>query len=174
MIYFSSPYLKGNVGKAYNDFIYYMPDDSWICLTDADTMFLNPKYAEQLQEYINKFPDIDLFTAYCNRVGERRQVLNGIVSKNANIINHFKIAERLATKPPSIKPITVPISGFLMMFKRGLWERTGGFTDGVLGVDNLFSTIVLKLGCKIGLMETVYLFHYYRLHKNIGDKTHLL
>ena len=134
MIYFSSPYLKGNVGKAYNLFCESVPVGAWICLTDADTMFLNAKYGSQLQTYIELYGDeIDLFTAYCNRVGEKRQVLNERISNDSNIITHYKIAEQLTNQPPKIKFIDVPISGFLMLFRKELWKEVGGFMDGILG-----------------------------------------
>jgi hypothetical protein len=122
MIYFSSPYLKGNLGKAYNLFCESVPDGSWICLTDADTIFLNSQYGSQFQQYIELFGDkIELFTAYCNRVGEKKQCYNGRISNDSNIISHYRICENLGRDTPRIKPIYSPISGFLMMFKKDTW-----------------------------------------------------
>lgn len=144
-------------------------DDDWMCFTDLDTCFLDPKDPEKIEYFIDKYPDTGIFTCYTNRVGNKYQLLNGIKSEDSDILNHIKIAKSISGDCKEIKSI---ISGMCMIVKKSTWSKVGGFQNGLLGVDNKFSHIVLRYGMKIRLIESVYLFHVYRLDTN--SKSHLL
>ena len=171
MIYTLTPYYPGDLGKAYNDSIEALPKDSLICLIDSDVMFLHSKWGEQLREYHFLNNEYDLLTCYTNRVGNLEQCFKGEISNNKDITYHYTIAALLSQRVPKIIPLKNPISGMVMFFSRKTWKKVGGFKEGgILGIDNDFSSKCNK----VGLMTTVYAFHYYRLHKKISDKTHLI
>lgn len=180
MIHYFVPYsLEGDLGKAYNNCAKLVQDpNDWICVIDADSMLgLTPKYGHILQDMVDKYPDTGLFTTYTNRVGNLEQCYNGIISSDSNILNHKKIAKELVIKNAGkVKEINRIISGMIMIFKKSVWEDVGGFHEdiGILAVDNKFSKRILRNGYKIRLIESVYLFHFYRLDTGRQDKSHLL
>lgn len=176
MIHILTPYsIEKNLGKAYNESVRLLPDDSWACVTDYDVMFLTPDCGVILQEYVNMFPHTGIFTCLTNRIHPlaKDQLLNG-VSEFTDIMIHTKIAQSQREKLYQVKEVDHPISGFLMMFKKSTWERIKFVENGkCLGVDNFFSDAVLKSGLKINVMEGLYVWHSYRI-ENIKDKSHLL
>lgn len=179
MIWFSSPFSpEKNLGKAYNDFVRIIPNNSdWVCLTDLDTQFLLPSTPVQLQQYIDKYPDTGLFTCLTNRVGTLDQCYGGVINEDPNILNHVKIARRLQSENSlEVKEHNALISGHLMMFRKDVWDRVGKFpeeTGKMLGVDNRFSKRITREGYKIRIMMGVYIFHYYRLELGRFNKDHL-
>lgn len=179
MIHYFIPYsTDGDLGKAYNYYARLVenPED-WICFIDADAMIgLIPKYGHHLQEIINKYPDTGLFTTYTNRVGCLEQCYNGIISENSNILYHKQLAKDLVVRNNGkVKEINKVISGMIMIFKKSTFDRVGGFpeTGGILAIDNKFSKRILNNGLKIRLIESMYLFHFYRLDTGKQDKSHL-
>jgi len=177
MIYFFTPYsFEKRLGRAYNDYIQLVPnDDDWICLVDADVMFLTPDFGHQLQEIINLYPDTGLFTCYTNRVGTLEQCWTNQISENSDIKYHKMLATQLQRERRLlVKPLKKIISGHLMLFKKSTWKHIGGFrTVGILAVDNYFSKAVLNLNMPILLMEGVYVLHYYRLLEGRVFRNHL-
>ncbi len=177
MIHFSSPYSQSkDLGKAYNDFMHLLKDEDFACFTDLDTCFLTSDIGTQLQEIIDKHPNAGLFTCLTNRVGQRAQCYNGVISEDPNILNHRQIALQLQReKRHQVKPLHHIISGHLMMVQKSVWKEVGGFPEGegLLAIDNKFSYRILKARKHILLMEGVYLFHFYRLDTGIHDKSHL-
>ncbi len=179
MLFFFTPYsFSKDLGKAYNDYVKLVPSpDDWICMVDADCLFLQPDFGHHIQEIIDLHVDVGLFTCYTNRVGNTIQCYNNTISEEPNILAHRKIAIKLAKeKRHKIKEIQAPISGHLMLFKKSTWESIGGFPEerGILSVDNTFSNRMKRHNYKIMLMEGVYLFHFYRMDRSIYDKSHLI
>lgn len=177
MIYFFSPYsFEKNLGQAYNEYFKLVPkEEDWICFTDLDSMFLIPEIGNQLQNYINKYPETGLFTCLTNRVGNLEQCYKGEISNNSDILYHKKIAIQLKEQNNlKVKELKNIISGHLMLIQKGNWRRVGGFkNNGVLAIDNDFSKKILLNRMKILLMEEVYLLHYYRFLEGISYKQHL-
>ncbi len=65
------------------------------------------------------------------------------------------------------------ISGMMMLFRKKTWLLVGGFYErGILDVDKIFSREITSRGMKIGIMQGMYIMHYYRLVE--GNKEHLL
>lgn len=176
MIHILTPYSnEKNLGKAYNESVSLLPDNSWACVTDYDVMFLTPDCGRILHDYAVKYPETGIFTCLTNRIHPmaKDQLLNG-VSDFTDILIHTKIAQSQREKLYQVKEIDHPISGFLMMFSKKTWVNHNFPEDRkCLGVDNVFSDSVLRSGLKICVMEGLYVWHSYRM-ENIKDKSHLL
>jgi len=165
-----------NLGKAYNDHIKILPENSWICIQDYDTCFLEHNFYVNMLEYIKQFPNQGIFTCYTNRTLCKEQQYRGQIFDNPDIGHWRKVSIEVHKKPISLKDINKEISGFCMLFNKNVWEKAGGFMERearCLGIDNNFCWSVLEKGFKIGLMENVFCFHYYRLVEGIKYKEHL-
>ena len=178
-IYYFTPYsLNKNLGAAYNEYMRLLPcDDDYACFIDADAMFLNPLFGTQINTIITNNPNVGMFTAVTNRVGNPRQCYKNKISKDANIIHHKDISSLLCKKSPyRLSKIDYPISGHLMIIQKKVWNHFHFNEDlKILGVDNDISNRLLNAGYKIYLMQGVYLFHYYRLNEGGHSfKNHLL
>src|SRR5690606_2136781 len=92
-----------------------------------------------------------LYTCYTNRIHPlaKDQLLNGHVSENTDINHHIALAEKLKENK-TCTTIRHEISGFLMLFSKKLWNEIKFNESGkCLGVDNDFSSRVLKAGYEI-------------------------
>lgn len=179
MIHFCSPYRTDkDLGRAYNDFLRMVGDNDWVCLTDYDTMLLTPDACSMMEKYIDTYPSIGLFTCYTNRVAacQTDQLYKGRVSEDPNILNHAEIASALSNNPLSVTDVRHNVSGVLMLISKATWQEVGGFKEGVgcLGVDVDFSSRVKALGKRVVRMDTIYIFHYYRMKTGVKNKTHLI
>lgn len=181
-VHYITPYEKGNLGAAYNRAVLSISEygctgvtgKDWVCLMDGDAMFLTSDWGEVIQQYIQKFgKEYSLLTCLTNRVFETSQLYSGKIDDNTDILHHKKIADEVAKRPLSVKPAANYISGFLMLFSVKTWDEAGGFNSGILGVDNNFHKKVEAIGGKVGIMQSLYMFHYYRLHKSTADTSHL-
>lgn len=177
MIYRLQPFsATKNLGKAYNDHIKHLPENSWICLQDYDTCFLEHNFYTNMLEYIKQFPNQGIFTCYTNRTLCKEQQYKGLIYENPDIAHWRKLSIEIHKTPTSLKDIGKEISGFCMLFNKDVWEKAGMFMEREgrsLGIDNNFCWNVLEKGYKIGLMENVFCFHYYRLVEGIKYKEHL-
>lgn len=173
--YFQPQQIDGSLGKGYNHYMSILPsDDDWAVLMDYDAMFLyHPE--EMIQKAIKEYPDTELFTCFTNRIGNKQQLFAGKLNGNADILNHQRIAYQLRNlKMWESTPITIPISGFCMILKKSLWKKFPFPEEkGLLGVDNEFSSRVLKGGKTIRRINGLYMFHFYRLNKGAKDTSHL-
>lgn len=178
-IYYQTPYSTSKIlGRAYNQACSIIPnDEDWIAFIDGDVCFLNSNWGHIIEQSIKDHPEYQLFTCYASRIKNPQQQYNGI-SENPNIVNHYDIAQRNAqVNKGKVKELRKLISGHVMIFQKWLWkeipfqEHTKRGT--ILGVDNAFSSQVLKRGYKIGLIEDLYVFHYYRLKHGVNYIQHL-
>lgn len=179
MVYYFTPYATDkDLGSVYNQYASIVPDDEdWICIMDADTCFLTPDFGHVIQSIIDQHPDTGLFTTYTNRVGNLDQCYQGEISSNSNILHHRKLAKEISVShKDKVKELRKIISGMIMIFKKSTWRQIGGFPEnkGILAIDNRFSKRILQHGLKIKLIESIYLFHFYRLDTGIKNKDHLL
>jgi len=168
MIYTFQPYdLEGKIDRAYNEHIKLVPrDNDWIALRDADFMMLTPKYEHLIHEMIKKYPQIDLWTCYTNRVNCKKQIIKEMYNEPRMDVHRNKAIELYTTKKYDMKPIARSISGYFMLFKKSTWKKVGGFRGNKFyGIDTNFSNDVLRAGMLIGLMEGLYGMHYYRFNE---------
>jgi hypothetical protein len=167
-IIYSTPFSSEKlVGKEYNRICEKASKGEWICLRDADTMFLRSDFGSIIENTIRENPNIDLFGCYTNRIGLNYQLYNGIMSENPDITYHKKIADKAFQEHRySCTIINKPIAGLFLLFKKELWDEIK-FCDGMFNNSNElfdwdFSKKVLESGKTIGLINGLYLFHYYR------------
>lgn len=161
-VFYSTPFLKGNIGKANNDFIKLLPDDAWVCITDADAMFLNPDFGTRIEHIINKFGnEYQLIGCLCNRLGGLHQCYDGKFSEDMDMRNHLEIANKVL--PDEIKDGAV--AGFFMLFSKQTWKSVGGFKEGIITADSEFNKSIIRLKGKTGVYQGLYMFHAYRLHE---------
>lgn len=177
MIYYFTPYsLEKNLAKVYNHYCQLVNDDDWICLLDGDICFLIDDWGHYIQEVINVNPQIDLFTCFTNRIGNKQQRIPA-VETICDMVHHIQIAKALRENHgTNVRELYKVISGHFMLFKKSTWQEVGGFNEErkILTVDNNFSHRVLKHGKKIGIIKGLYVFHKYRMGKDIKDTSHLL
>jgi GT2 family glycosyltransferase len=153
-----------NIGKAYNERIKHLPNDSWIILRDADAMYLTPDYGNVIERIIIDYgEEYDVIGALTNRLGIEELCYNGKFSDNMDIRYHIGIANLIKTDR-SIKEVDV-CAGFFMMFNKSTWDSVGGFSEDMLDskyADKRFCTKIKNTGGKIGIAQNLYLFHAYR------------
>ena len=152
-----------NIGREYNERIAEL-SDGWICITDADAMFLTPEYGEQIAEVCENTP-FQLLGCMTNRLGRPIQRHNGVLSNDWDIRNHYQIACELRDKYyGQVQDITDKkyIAGMFMLFHKKTWERIK-FQENTIYFDDIFSLNVIKSGGRLGLMHGLYCFHLYRI-----------
>lgn len=165
-VFYSSPYRNDkNIGKANNEFIKLLPEDAWVCITDADTCFLNPDYGTRIENIINKYGnEWDLIGCLTNRIGSKHQTLNGF-DDDLDMAKHYEIA----TGELNDDMIAGGVAGFLMLFSKKTWKKAGGFRDGITA-DTWFNRDVKRNGGKVGVYQGLYIFHAYRIWEKGNDK----
>ena len=170
--------LKKNLGKAYNEAMALIPDGDWALITDYDVLILTPETIPLIYKYIEKYPDTGMFISLTNRIGscsKSIQCLDGIISDDTNILNHINKAKALQEKPIRATRVRTIGSGFLMVISKDTWNRVKFSEDRLcLGVDNDIFSSMMGASLPIRKMESVYVFHTYRLDKGIKNKSHLL
>lgn len=179
-IHFLSPFsITKNLAKAYNDSIKHLPAEDWICLMDYDAMLLLPEQVSRMYEYIAAYPDTSLFVCYGSRCkdGLPQQLEKGKYENVTDIAQHTTIAKALLTGINlAATPVHRSVAGFLMLFSKATWEKHK-FMEGFnkcLRVDTAFSKGILRTGGKILLMESIYIWHSYRLMEGKLSIKHLL
>lgn len=176
MIHFITPYTPTKqIADVYNYYATLFDDNDWICYVDADSMFLNPFFGQQIEQVIKEHGnDYLAFTCMTNRVGNLTQCYGGMISENFDLKRHLKIdkflSENHKTEVVEMSP-NYPMSGVMILSKVETIKEIPFRGGGMLGVDNNFHIDIAGKG-KLGLMKGVYLFHKYRAH-NIHDKMHL-
>lgn len=177
-IWYSSPFaIDKNIGRAYNEFCEIVPDNDWICLRDGDSMFLHPHWGKQLHDVVAKHGhEYSLLGSVTNRLRSPRQLYNGTFSEDPDVMNHKQIADELYNSHyDSVRPAGGPIAGVLMLFPKKVWKQIQ-FVENSIKFDTQFSQAVLLAGGKIGIMQGVYSFHFYRFGQPdpANYKDHLL
>lgn len=164
-VFYSSPYDKDiNIGKANNDFISLLPDDAWVCITDADAMFLNPDYGTRIENIIHEFGDkYALIGCLTNRIGSNHQCYDGKFSENTDMKYHYDIAN----SELSNTIIDGGVAGFMMLFSKATWKKAAGFKEKSITADTEFNRSVTRSGGKVGVYQGLYMMHAYRL-KEVG------
>jgi hypothetical protein len=165
-IWYISPYASDlNIGREYNEQIAQLPADDFICIVDQDVMFLHPKTKQQIEHIVRyKADGFDLLGCWTNRLGYGYQLPNGQREKERDPVYHYKMADKAHMCAYGVvREVEHPIAGFLMLFPRTTWEKTP-FHENQLNFDYQFSHMIRKRGGRIGMMDGVYVYHYYRMH----------
>lgn len=179
-IHIISPFSPDKrLGKAYNDTIKHLPVNDWVCVMDYDAMFLLPEQVTRMYEYIEAYPGTTLFVCYGSRVkdGVPQQYAAGRFEDVTDIADHARLASSQLNIMDglNVKPVTRSVAGFLMLFSVATWQSFP-FDEArrCLTVDTNFSKRILRAGGKILLMESIYIWHTYRLMQGKNYIKHLL
>jgi GT2 family glycosyltransferase len=167
MIIYSNPYnSQKNIGKAYNDFIRSLnvPDDTWIVLQDGDIMYLTPNWGSQIESVVATHGEkYHLYGCYTNRVGIEHHLIGGVFSNIHELRFHRIRAEEFEKRYyAKVHEINSTVAGFFMLFQVKTWKAVGGFDEGTLIADILFSEKILSRGGKTALIKGLYVYHSYR------------
>lgn len=164
-IYTMIPYdLNKNLGGAYNKFMDLLNDDDWAVFLDHDAMFTTSDWMNTIQETITKNTEYGFFTCLTNRIGSAWQKMQGVDENNHDIAYHRHIGNQVSERTQSPVDVTnAPyMSGVVMIVKKSVWDKIGGAPDGMLGVDGQLHIRCRKKGIKVGLIPSLYVYHWYR------------
>ena len=168
-----------NLGWAYRNFMDKIDNENdWVCFLDHDATFTTKNWYTQLEDIVEKFSDYGLFTCMTNRVGNNYQIPQSIDKNNHNIIYHRAIGKKLQdTFYDSLTDYSVMdktlLSGHFMLVKKKTWNIINGCTNGFLGVDNDIHKRCIDKGIKVGIMNGVYVYHWYRADKEPKVQTEM-
>lgn len=164
-VFYSTPWSsQKNIGGANNEFISLLPDNAWICITDADSQFMLPDWGKQIEDIILKNGNnFDLIGCVTNRLGGLHQCYDNKFSEDFDAINHYEIAKELHEKYYDEVEETSGVAGLCMIFSKSTWRKVGGFVENNITADTLFNKSVKKKSGKIGLAKGLYRFHSYRI-----------
>ena len=178
MIYYSIPYSTNkNIGEYYNSVMEGLKnDDDFACFVDGDTIFTTPNFGDQIKDVVGRYPECGLFTCYTNRVGCDLQVYHGVDRNNNDMEYHRQIGRLLQDTywdlcdDLSNPPKGTLISGMMILIRKSLWKKLGGFKSGMLSVDNDIHLKCIQAKEPVYLMKGVYIYHWYRWpdYKNIS------
>lgn len=178
-VFYISPYCEGDIGKGINRQISLLPDDSWVCLMDSDTLLLTSFAQRQIQQIIEHNLDYDLIGCTTNRLGSPYQRYQGELSENTDIMYHKQIALELAmTHGTEVEEVPEDkiIAGCLMLFRKSLWNEFP-FEEKSIQFDIIFNQVLRTNKKRIGKSLGLYIFHMYRLgmdnpEEQIGHLVH--
>lgn len=157
-----------NLGKSINTLIEPLPSEDWICLRDIDTMPLHHRVFFKQCEDIASRGGFGIVGCITNRIGMVKQLHNGALSEDYNLLNHIRIAEdRYNRYGSEVIEHNTTLAGVMMLFSKKVWLDVGGFREGGIMVDGAFidyhfSNDVINKGYKLGLARGIYVFHVYR------------
>ena len=172
-IYTFIPYdVNKNLGDAYNRHMNLLKDDDWAVILDHDAMFVQKDWMVHIEKVIKENPEYGFFTCMMNRVGSKWQMSKDIDKENHDMFYHMNIGKILRERNfPVVDATELPcLSGVVMIVKKSVWDRIGGAPDGMLGVDGQLHIRCRKAGVKVGLMPSLYVYHWYRAD---GQMNHL-
>ena len=180
-VYFTSPWRDDkNIGIYCNDFMSKLGTNDFACIIDGDSVWTTFFYGKQINDIIKEYPECSLFSCMTNRVACSHQVVAGIDWFNNDMKYHREIGEYLfRTKYKKISDVSnfeinkAP-SGVMMLIKKTLWNKIGGFyKEGCLDVDNKLFYAAQKAKEPIYIMQGCYLYHWYR-NGIINNMAHLI
>lgn len=171
-----------NLGRAINDIIKGIPSHDWICVRDMDTLVLDTASFTEQCELIAKQGEYDLVSCVTNRLGLEHQLYKGKISNNPDISYHKGIAEDVYKGGVVVKPTEKEVAGLMHLYPKTVWEQVGGYPEGFIVyedqlIDYKFYKSVRDKGFRVGICESIYLFHLYRWGKDtrsLEAKLHLL
>lgn len=165
--------LDKNLGKAYNEAMTKVTDEYCI-LMDYDAMLLTPTAIPLIDKYVKAYPEAALLTGYASR-SHKSSCQFFPRQSTGNMLEAIRTAERLERYPMKVKQVFKNITGFFMVVKKSTWDKYK-FKEGpaCLGVDTDYWQQLIKGNEVIYLMETIYVWHTYRLATGIFNKQHLI
>ena len=181
MIHIVTPYREDrNLGRAYNEAFENCPEGDWLCLTDIDVLFLTPDAPRVMYEAIGLAPNA-IFTCYTNRISPLAKEQSFFLKPNDvdSIQYHQSLAQKCINDPHPLYLVgRTDLSGFLLLVSKDTWKKYPfpEYMDkgGCIGVDTMWSRTIRAAQVPVLRMNRLYVWHTYRLGKEINDKTHLV
>lgn len=173
--------LDFKLGRELNKHIECFPDDSWILITDRDTMFLGDNYAKIIHEAINDNQDAELLTCWTNRLKNKNMCFGGKINEDTNIIQHYVLSKSMEQldQIPGFEKYTVlkekHIAAMMWLFPKSTWIKNK-FDEGMVlqrGGKSFDMRWTEQIDGKKIMINRLYIFHYYRMHKSILNFDHL-
>jgi hypothetical protein len=177
MIYYFTPFTKGDLGQAYNHYCNLVPDDNdWITFVDGDVMQLHLNWGDIWSNIINQNKDAGIITCLTNRAvkNNKDQVCLDMYNEQ-NISQHRIYAQKLlnTNQYQTKEMIGHCLSGFFFSFTKKTWKEVGGFDSGLLHVDTKFYYKVKSIK-KCVVSKGFYVLHYYRMIEGEEYTRHLI
>lgn len=177
-IFHSIPWnTEKNIGVYYNDFMELLADDDWACFIDGDAVHTTTYFGKNIEEVIKTNPEYSLFTCKTNRVAVKYQIPNEVDIITNDQKYHREFGKTLWEKnKTTVTDITNSrlLSGVLICLSKKSWLSVGGFDiNNMLGVDNDIHMKMITNNLKVGIMEGIYVQHWYRNGDN-RDRSHLI
>lgn len=165
--------LEKNLGKVYNEAMSKVTDEYCI-LMDYDAMALTPNTIPLIDKYVKAYPEAALLTGYASR-SHRSSAAFYPRQNTGNILEAIRIAERMERNPMKVTQLYKNVTGFFLVLKKSTWERHK-FKEGIgcLGVDTEYWQRLIAANEIIYRMDTIFIWHTYRLSTGIHNKRHLL
>jgi GT2 family glycosyltransferase len=141
----------------------------WVCFLDHDILQLNPNWYHMCLSAIKSVGySAGWITGMTNAIACSHQ-FKPHAPKNANILAHIDFAKKEYNSHSNKlimmeDNVPLPFSGFMILTHKKAWEKTGGFMDGFLGVDNDYYKKLEAAGYARYVMPGLYMYHIY------GDK----
>lgn len=166
-----------NIGRAYNEFCAIVPDGDWIAIQDQDALFWPELTLGQVESIVaEKGQDYALLGAVTNRLASTYQRPFPEDFDNIDIMHHRGRAEQVyREKYGVVGGKNKPIAGLFMLFPKSTWNRVK-FAENCIFADKIFCQNVLAKVGRIGVMQGVYVYHWYRAQAAdpMRYKAHLL
>lgn len=175
MIIYVIPYRTDkNLGKAYNEIMRLVGEDDAVCFHDGDTCFLTPDFGTIIEHYHNQYPEAVL-TCRTNRIHRLSKQLDGVMDEKCDMRALMTKARNYRERKTTTEIINGEgMSGVLMLVPKKLWREVPFIETGKpLGVDSRFRMDLHKAGKKILIMDSVLIYHGYRLLDGAEYKEHL-
>lgn len=157
------PYLPDKqLGRSYNEAMETVRD--WVMFLDSDVFLrTQPKWYDICVHAIQHTPNAGFITCVTNRIGCPQQRCVD-APKSDDIADHIEFGrQRYAKFGFTVNELVRPRpSGMLFLTSKRVWEMSGRFRDGFLGVDNAYAQSVRKAGFGVYLMEGLYVYHSYK------------
>jgi len=156
-----------NIGRAYNEFCDLIPnDDDWICLRDQDSLMWPELALKQIEDVLELYGDrYQLLGCMTNRLASTYQRPFPDDYEDPSVLTAYNRALWLhKNRYSDVSDHNRPIAGLFMLFQKKTWKQNP-FVEHTYDADRLFSEAVMRSGGRIGLMQGLYVFHYYRFDK---------
>lgn len=162
-VFYSTPYLFGDIGKGINDFVALLPEDSWVCIRDSDTLFMTPQQQAQIQDIVDHNPPFDLIGCRTNRLRSPFQAIEGAFDQDS-LFFHLELAKKLESEYYGVideLPSPNVVAGMFMLFRKELWLEFP-FPERTIQFDMVYSNQLREAGKSLGIAQGLYLLHLYR------------
>ncbi len=165
-----------NIGRAYNEMMSLVGDNDWVCFIDGDAVHTSHFFGKRIEDVITANPEYSMFTCLTNRIGRPYQIAATVDTITNDQYYHRTFGEsRWLKYGVDVLDITnrPNLSGMLILIKKSAWVKVGGFKEEkMLTIDGDMHQRIKNSGDRVGLMNGIYVQHWYR-GGNRRDTRHL-